>query len=400
MRKTAQVIDPYYRDTYDTNPFRKAAKEVVAATPFLSTALPKKYDNLGKEQRRFDDSEWMAATFDNLVTPWDTDAYQTNPVYREIERLNAIDGLNVTPPKAKRKITYSDNNGKEHENYNLSSEQYETMQRIQGQTTMRLLAETIMSEDYKALNDIQKAEVYSNLYSYAQEQAKRQVLPDYFSESSAWMDSIGDDAANGLIQRAALSTIDSSVTKIVDNIENEWAVSPVAQQELDGLYDSYAGMSKEARKKILDDAISDTAKYLEIRSRGIDTAQYLDVVGDIKSLEVEPNFGDIRDIQIREAIAENGSLSTREKDIVMRAYMPDYDPTAKNPQKTELKYDAIRDLGVSPKGYADAYRDYLNASGTGKRSRTIAQYMKSYGWDRSTAQKVYDIYAGYYKPWE
>ena len=84
----------------------------------------------------------------------------------------------------------------------------------------------------------------------------------------------------------------------------------------------------------------------------------------------------------------------------MRAYMPDYDPTAKSPQKTELKYDAIRELGVSPQGYTDAYRDYLDASGTGKRRRTIAHYMKTYGWDRSTAQKVYDIYAGYYKPWE
>lgn len=400
MRKTAQVIDPYYRDTYDTNPFRKAAKEVVAATPILSAALPKKYDNLGKEQRRFDESEWMAAAFDNLVTPWDTDTYQTNPVYQEIERLNAIDGINVTPPQAKRKITYTDNTGKEHENYNLSSEQYETMQRIQGQTTMKLLAEITMSEDYKALNDLQKAEVYSDLYSYAQEQAKRQVLPDYFSESAAWMDSISEDAASGLIHRAALAPINSNVGDIVDALENGWAVDPAAKKELDTLYDSYAGMSREAREQILDNAISNTAKYLEIRSRGISTDQYIDVVGDIKQLEVEPDYSEVRPIQIREAIAENDSLSRVEKDYVMKAYMTDYDPTAKSPEKTELKYDAIRDLGVSPEGYTAAYRDYLDASGTGKRRRTIAQYMKSYGWDRSTAQKVYDIYAGYYKPWE
>ena len=400
MRKTAQVIDPYYRDTYDTNPFRKATKEVVAATPILSAALPKKYDNLGTEQRRFDESEWMAATFDNLVTPWDTDTYQTNPVYQEIERLNAIDGINVTPPQAKRKITYTDNTGKEHENYNLSSEQYETMQRIQGQTTMKLLAEITMSEDYKALNDLQKAEVYSDMYSYAQEQAKRQVLPDYFSESAAWMDSISEDAASGLIHRAALAPINSNVGDIVDALENGWAVDPAAKKELDTLYDSYAGMSREAREQILDNAISNTAKYLEIRSRGISTDQYIDVVGDIKQLEVEPDYSEVRPIQIREAIAENDSLSRVEKDYVMKAYMTDYDPTAKSPEKTELKYDAIRDLGVSPEGYAAAYRDYLDASGTGKRRRTIAQYMKSYGWDRSTAQKVYDIYAGYYKPWE
>ena len=101
-------------------------------------------------------------------------------------------------------------------------------------------------------------------------------------------------------------------------------------------------MSQEAKKQILDDAISDTAKYLEIRSRGVSTDQYLDVVTDIKALEPEPNYSAIRDIQTREAIAENDSLSTREKDYVMKAYMTDYDPTAKSPQTTELKYDEIR----------------------------------------------------------
>ena len=84
----------------------------------------------------------------------------------------------------------------------------------------------------------------------------------------------------------------------------------------------------------------------------------------------------------------------------MKAYMPDYDPKSKNPQTTELKYDEVRKLGVSAKGYSDSYRDYLDASGSGKRRRTIKLYMDTYGWDRATAQKVYDIYAGYYKPWE
>lgn len=336
----------------------------------------------------------------NLLSPGYVSKETSNRVTQELYRLRETTGENVFPQAVEKTITYTDVTGTKHVNRALTQTELDTIQRVEGQTAMRLLAEITANEDYNSLTDTQRAAVIANVYKYAQEQGKKETLSGYYSEAAAWLQNMGDDAANGLIQRAALSTINSSVTKIVDNIENEWAVSPAAQQELDGLFDAYNGMSKEAQKQILDDAVSDTAKYLEIRSKGLDTTQYLDVVGDIKALEVEPNFSDIRDIQIREAIAENGSLSTREKDIVMRAYMPDYDPTAKSPQKTELKYDAIRELGVSPQGYTDAYRDYLDASGTGKRRRTIAHYMKTYGWDRSTAQKVYDIYAGYYKPWE
>ena len=336
----------------------------------------------------------------NLLSPGYVSKETSNRVTQELYRLRGTTGENVFPRAVEKTVTYTDVTGTKHVNRALTQTELDTIQRVEGQTAMRLLAEITANEDYNSLTDTQRAAVIANVYKYAQEQGKKETLSGYYSEAAAWLQNMGDDAANGLIQRAALSTINSGVTKIVDNIENEWAVSPAAQQELDGLYDAYAGMSQEARKQILDDAISDTAKYLEIRSRGLDTAQYMDVVGDIKALEVEPNFSDIRDIQIREAIAENGSLSAWEKDIVMRAYMPDYDPTAKSPQTTELKYDEIRKLGVSPEGYTAAYRDYLDASGTGKRRRTIAQYMKSYGWDRSTAQKVYDLYAGYWKPWK
>lgn len=336
----------------------------------------------------------------NMLSPGYVSEEQNNRITQELYRLREATGENVFPQAVEKTVTYTDILGTKHVNHALTQKELDTIQRVEGQTAMRLLAEITANEDYNSLTDAQRAAVIANVYQYAQEQGKKDALTGYYSEAAAWLQNMGDDAANALIQRAALSTINSSVTKIVDNIENEWAVSPAAQQELDGLYDAYAGMSQEARKQILDDAISDTAKYLEIRSRGLDTAQYMDVVGDIKALEVEPNFSDIRDIQIQEAIAENGSLSAREKDIVMRAYMPDYDPTAKSPQTTELKYDEIRKLGVSPEGYTAAYRDYLDASGTGKRRRTIALYMNKYGWDRSTAQKVYDLYAGYWKPWK
>ena len=336
----------------------------------------------------------------NLFSPGYISTEQQTAVTRELNRLREATGENVFPQTVERSVNFTDNDGTKHTGYNLSEKEYETMQKVQGQTSYRLMFEVISNSDYAGLTDKQKAQVIDNIYSYAQEEARKQALPKYYSEAPAWMREIGEESADGLIRRAALSTINTAVTNTVDNIENGWTVTPAATQDLNALYDAYDSMSQEAKKQILDDAISDTAKYLEIRSRGVSTDQYLDVVADIKALKPEPNYSAIRDIQTREAIAENDSLSTREKDYVMKAYMTDYDPTAKSPQTTELKYDEIRKLGVSPEGYTAAYRDYLDASGTGKRRRTIALYMNKYGWDRSAAQKVYDLYAGYWKPWK
>ena len=335
----------------------------------------------------------------NLLSPGYADKEQQTRITDELYRLRESTGENVFPQPVGKTVTYTDTNGEKHIDHALSQKELDTIQRVEGQTAMRLLIDITGSKDYNSLTDAQRAAVIANVYRYAQEQGKKEALDNYYSEEAAWIQNMGDDAANGLIRKSTLDTINSSVSKIVDNIENEWAVSPAAQKELDGLYDAYAGMSKEARKQILDDAISDTAKYLEIRSRGIDTTQYLDVVTDIKALQVEPDYSEVREIQKREAIANNDSLSAVEKDYVMKAYMTDYNPSAKSPETTELKYDAIRELGVSPELYTKAYRDYLNASGTGKRKRTIAYYMKTYGWSRTVAQKVYDLYAGYWKPW-
>lgn len=336
----------------------------------------------------------------NLLSPGYISTERSDPITKELNRLREATGENVFPQTVDKSVNFTDTDGVTHTGYNLSEKEYETMQKVQGQTAHRLAAEVIINPDYAGLTDKQKAAVMDNIYAYAQEEARKQALPKYYSEAPAWMREIGEESADGLIRRAALSTINTAVTNTVDNIENGWTVTPAATQDLNALYDAYDSMSQEAKKQILDDAISDTAKYLEIRSRGVSTEQYLDVVTDIKALKPEPNSSTIRDIQTREAIAENDSLSTTEKDYFMRAYMTDYDPTAKSPQTTELKYDEIRKLGVSPEGYTAAYRDYLDASGTGKRLRTIAHYMKTYGWDRSTAQKVYDIYDGCYKPWE
>ena len=98
-------------------------------------------------------------------------------------------------------------------------------------------------------------------------------------------------------------------------------------------------------------------------------------------------------MQKYEAIADS-KYTDAEKDLIMKAYMPDYDPTDKSPDKTELKYDAVRDLGYSPEEYVDIYRAYSDAS---KKAEKIAAIQKL-GYSYSQAQMLYSIFdGGYFK---
>lgn len=173
-----------------------------------------------------------------------------------------------------------------------------------------------------------------------------------------------------------------------------------------------AGKLTGAQKRALKDSMvyyqmfpAQTEKFDQMTEAGIsaDKAKTIGTLleGIVGTGAVDEETGKpyVRDIDKREAIAESG-LSNSEIDTIMHVYMPDYDPTDKTPDKTELKYDAIRDMGISPAGYAYTYRIYADTTGTGKKNRIIKQYMEDFGCSREVATQIYKIYAGKSKPWE
>lgn len=336
----------------------------------------------------------------NFASPGYIDKKEIDAVSAELYRLNdsaTFEG-SIFPESPKTSFSYTGKDGTAHKDFSMSAEQADTLKRVTGQTGTKILSDMVQSKDYAALTDNQKAQAVKLAYEYAREKGRVSALEDY-PEMSGWMAGIDGKEGRAILQKVARDTLQSAVSDWAEAIKNGWDTTGDSD-EMESAYKVYDSMSLDAKKKIDDSISGDAAAYLEIRSGGVATEKYISVVSGIKSLKPEKNYSNVRDIQIREEIAENRSLSAKERDIVMKAYMPDYDPKSKNPQTTELKYAEVRKLGVSAKGYSDSYRDYLDASGSGKRRRTIKLYMDTYGWDRATAQKVYDLYAGYYKPWE
>lgn len=355
VRKAAQVIDPYYRDTYDTNPIKKAGKQLVAGIPFASQMLPKKYDNLGQEQRRYEEGDEINAAIDALVTPWDTDNYKTDPVYTEVERLNEAlknSDINVTPPQPKRKINYTDKTGVDHDGYVLTEEQYQKIAETQGQTAKTILDKLTGNADYKKLTDEQKAFTFQAVYQYAQEKGKQAAIPDYHSNADAWIADMREFDMRGFIAQGSKKALNNAIGNAIASVKNDWQVTEATKGNMEQAYDSFRNLSVDQQQRILDEVSSDTLKYIEARKAGATTQNYLDITRNVGNLGSNAKAADKY-----AAVAKTTGISDSAKDAMVKAYMTDYDPNAKSPNTTELKYDYAREeLGLTAEEFAQVYR--------------------------------------------
>lgn len=89
-------------------------------------------------------------------------------------------------------------------------------------------------------------------------------------------------------------------------------------------------------------------------------------------------------------IAALDGLSDKEKDRVMLLYMPDYDPEAEKPNKTELKYAYLRGKGYSAEQFTQTYG--VTQAFT-RKADMIAAWV-ALGYSSEEAQMFYKLYKG------
>ena len=89
-------------------------------------------------------------------------------------------------------------------------------------------------------------------------------------------------------------------------------------------------------------------------------------------------------------IAALDGLSDKEKDRVMLLYMPDYDPEAEKPNKTELKYAYLRGRGYSAEQFTQTYGVTQEFT---RKADMIAAWV-ALGYSREEAQMFYKLYKG------
>lgn len=89
-------------------------------------------------------------------------------------------------------------------------------------------------------------------------------------------------------------------------------------------------------------------------------------------------------------IAALDGLSDKEKDRVMLLYMPDYNPEAEKPNKTELKYAYLRGRGYSAEQFTQTYGVTQEFT---RKADMIAAWV-ALGYSNEEAQMFYKLYEG------
>lgn len=201
----------------------------------------------------------------NLLSPSYIDKGEDDAVSSELTRLNGVQSdVNVFPQTPSKSLSFTDKDGTEHENYNLSAEEYVELAKAQGQTQRKLVEDLIGSQYYSALSDANKAKAIQYAYKYAKEYAQIEVLNrDGFS--AKWMAEIDGDAAEMILRKVAAGT---------------------------------------------------TEKYMGL---SISSAAY--VADLLDGIALEEGYTNVRDIQRIETVSQDSNLSESEKEAVLRDIM-------------------------------------------------------------------------------
>ena len=444
VRQTAQLTDGYYRDTRGSSSAEYAINSIIAGLPGLSQTLPKKYSGLGEAQER---GGFMSIFAD----PSRTRVYHENEVTGYLEDLSRSLGGDtsfIPDRQAPMKLRV---NG---EDVELDGTARETYQKTYGELVNGYYSRLMNSSVFRSLPDEQKANALKRAESYATEHARaavsdyttdkprdaaevtngiiKDLMRSEFSKAFGTMEPEALDQAYGLYK--SLPATDQAdfrketggrVGYYITAKEN--GVSDGAFTDLYGTYKELgdnSGMTNNQKAqewsrtlaeayedgkitKAGHDALKDAMKFRQTFS--IDTEKFDAMTESGLSSDVADRIiKGLADLQgtgsvnkdTGEATVTNrdkwgyiaalDGLSDKEKDRVMLLYMPDYDPEAEKPNKTELKYAYLRFKGYSAEQFTQTYTVTQVFT---RKADMIAAWV-ALGYSNEEAQMFYKLYKG------
>lgn len=444
VRQTAQLTDGYYRDTRGETSAEYAINNIIAGLPFLSQTLPKKYSGLGEAQER-------GGFFNTFVDPTKTQTYRKNDVTNYLEDLSRSLGGDtsfIPDRQAPMKLRV---NG---EDVELDGTARETYQKTYGELVNGYYSRLMNSSVFQNLPDEQKANALKRAESYATEHARaavsdyttdkprdaaevangiiKDLMRSEFSKAFDTMEPEALSQAYGLYK--SLPSADQADFRKETGGRVGYYITAkeagVSDKAFAGLYGTYkelgdnSGMTNNQKAqewsrtlaeayedgritKAGHDALKDAMKFRQTFS--IDTEKFdamtesglsSDVADRIiKGLADLQGTGSVNKdtgkatVTNRDKwgyIAALDGLSDKEKDRVMLLYMPDYDPEAEKPNKTELKYAYLRFKGYSAEQFTQTYGVTQEFT---KKADMIAAWV-ALGYSSEEAQMFYKLYKG------
>lgn len=444
VRQTAQLTDGYYRDTRGNNSAEYAINNIIAGLPGLSQTLPKKYSGLGEAQER-------GGFLRTFVDPTDTHVYRKNDVTGYLEDLSqSLNGDTSFIPDRQAPMKLRVNG----EDVELDGTARETYQKTYGELVNGYYSRLMNSSVFQGLPDEQKANALNRAKTYATEHARaavsdyttdkprdaaevtngiiKDLMRSEFSKAFGTMEPEALDQAYGLYK--SLPSADQADFRKETGGRVGYYITAkeagVSDKAFTGLYGTYkelgdnSGMANNQKAqewsrtlaeayedgritKAGHDALKDAMKFRQtfsIETEKFDAMTESGLSSDvadriIKGLADLQGTGSV-DKDTGEATVTNrdkwgyiaalDGLSDKEKDRVMLLYMPDYNPEAEKPDKTELKYAYLRSKGYSAEQFTQTY-------GVTKEFTTKADMIAAWvalGYSNEEAQMFYKLYKG------
>ena len=282
LRQTAQVIDPYYRDTTGENALDSAWNQFAAAVPFLSQSLPKKYSGLGQEQRRYEDL--ASGIFNTLINPGDADRLNLSDVASYLDEVSERTGDESIYPSYRAPGSVGSGDDKIVISGKDMTEKY---QKTYGENVNRLYGDLIASSDFEAMDDESKTKILNTAKSYASELAKNKIgaeanIPKYISERPSGMsetEAIIRHFAYGSSEKYASLPVETAtfVDELLASLTPpSGKKAPTISQQIAAITGADNELTERQQTAVLKETLSDSAyeKYLEILEKGYSNDEY------------------------------------------------------------------------------------------------------------------------------
>lgn len=376
-------------------------ERVASNVPALGEAMGLKADKIDEWGNTVSAGSAGERVFNAFLNPSTVSQVdKSDPTVNEINRLSKTEfGEGVVPEVAPKTLTYMDSSGETRKDVRLTKEQWTDYATTRGQTSKKVLDKLIASKDYQNLTDSGKQAAIKLVYEYADKTGAIKAMKDHDGYPESWMEEAAQSKDPGAYIVGKVSN--SAMTNALKTMTNAWdhgSERPAQQKALEESYDSFTKQSETIQKAIMDSAKGATKKYLEGRQSGLSSQKTLSALKSVQSVPAK-NRGKIG-YQLQ-AISGTKGLSEKDMDIAMKLYMPDYDPSEKSPDVSELRYEYIRkDMGYSAKDYA-AFRYAYNVADSeyGNNNNSVSKKefyaaMEKQGYSKKEADDIYTILWG------
>lgn len=221
----AKTIDPYQRETYDSDPLKQMLNKFVAKVPGASRTLPKRLNVYGEEMLQNQGRDIGNRAFENIIAPTPASRTQSKPVNDELLRLNKATGDNTmffSMPAKKEDF------GEGQEVKLTADEWLNYINNANGKAAKQV--ETMLgTEDYKALDDGQKIKTINNIKKLANYQAKKIIAESHGIEwSNDDLEKVLDDISENKITPAEYysqkSLVGDSITGTYSEVKRQMKI--------------------------------------------------------------------------------------------------------------------------------------------------------------------------------